>query len=63
MVLGGCARFLLSWLLFLLFVFSSFPFSISIWTSICFVSSCLFLEGIMLSPRVLLRLVQRFICI
>ena len=42
--------------LFLLF-FSSFPFSISIWTA--FVSSCLFLAGSMLSPRFrfLLRLV------
>ena len=39
------------------FFFSSFPFSISIWTS--FVLSCLFLVGNMLSPRFrfLLRLV------
>ena len=39
------------------FFFSSFPFSISIWTS--FVSSCLFLVGTVLSPwfRFLLRLV------
>ena len=44
-------------LTYLYFCFSSFPFSISIWTA--FVSSCLFLVGTMLSPRFrfLLRLV------
>ena len=36
-------------LIYLHFIFSSFPFSISIWTSL--VSSCLFLVGNMLSPR------------
>ena len=50
------------WLIFIFF-FSSFPFSISIWTS--FASSCLFLVGTMLSPRFrfLLRLVEHVTCI
>ena len=54
------SSFFLAWLMstYLYLFFSSFPFSISIWTSFLF-SSCPHLVGTMLSPRLrfLLRLV------